>query len=185
MRIESRVARTRKGRREDGRMDQLLRASEACDVERGTYEGAYGREELGLHRLPFRESASHQNRVISDFMGNFVRKAGERRRGADQRRGVERGCHASEKNATMRHRQRGLSIAIAWTYARPSVLYNNGRGISTDARMRRNRHTCCERSRRRDSNMLTASKVALPSTRDYHVLPLLVSLQPCHSPCAT
>lgn len=67
-----------------------------------TYERADGRQELRLHRLPLREPAADQDRVVRDLVRDLVREARERRRRADERRGVERRGHAGRTDVRTR-----------------------------------------------------------------------------------
>ena len=54
--------------------------------DRMTYKGADGRQELRLHGLLFREPTPHEDRVVGNLVGDFVRKASERRRRSNERR---------------------------------------------------------------------------------------------------
>ena len=58
-----------------------------------THKGPDGGDELRLHRLPLREPAPDEDRVVCDLVWDLMREARQRRRRADQGRRVERRGH--------------------------------------------------------------------------------------------
>ena len=67
-----------------------------------THKSTDGGQELALHRLPLREPAADEDRVVGDLVWDLVREARERRRRADQRRRVERRRHAADGTSNAR-----------------------------------------------------------------------------------
>ncbi len=63
-----------------------------------TYKGSYSRQELRLHCLPFRKTATNKDAVVSNFMGDLMSEARQCRSGADHGTRIKRRGQAGFTN---------------------------------------------------------------------------------------